>query len=185
MRIWFIVVAVLLATDVSSYAGADIYVWRDSLGVSHYTTDLANVPPEYRTDALTVAKDWVRPELPPAEVAAEPASLPVSDAKAAARLLVEDAYSAGYRAGETATALVPATSAAAPVVQNFQQSVQVQQAEAAAPHDRLVPVLVEPRRRSGPGRGKDEDERRKNFPPAQRAPFLQGPAGPPPVSFDN
>ncbi len=183
MKICFIVVAALLVTDVSSYAGADIYVWRDSLGVSHYTTDLANVPPEYRTDALTVAKDWVRPEPPPAEVASEPASPSAPDTKAAARLLVEDAYSAGYRAGENSTALVP-NAGVPPVVQNF-QSVQVQQAEAEAQQDRLVPVLVEPRRRSGSGRGKDEDDRRRKFPPAQRAPFLQGPAGPPPVSFDN
>lgn len=59
---WLGVVAIVGATPP---VRADILVWRDSAGISHYTNDVANVPPEYRGDAMTVAKDWARAASPP------------------------------------------------------------------------------------------------------------------------
>ncbi|MGH7819979.1 MAG: DUF4124 domain-containing protein, partial [Candidatus Binatia bacterium] len=56
---------------IAAPASGDIYVWRDRAGVSHYTNDLANVPPEFRATAITVAKDWVRAEPAPEPIPAE------------------------------------------------------------------------------------------------------------------
>ena len=69
-------VIVLIAAG-SGPARADIFVWRDAAGVSHYTNDLANVPPEYRAEAMTVAKDWTR-AAPPPEPVAMPAAATVA-----------------------------------------------------------------------------------------------------------
>jgi len=95
--------ATLLLASLSRVATADIIVWRDNSGVSHYTNDIANVPSEYKAEAMTVAKDWVR-----ARPAAErvPAARPAArsgDAAAgvgpASRDAYEAAYVAGFRAG--------------------------------------------------------------------------------------
>jgi hypothetical protein len=61
---------VMAIVGVTPPARADILVWRDSAGISHYTNDLANVPPEYRDDAMTVAKDWAHAASPPEPAAA-------------------------------------------------------------------------------------------------------------------
>jgi len=171
---WLSVLAIVAAV---SPAAADILVWRDSAGISHYTNDIANVPTEYRKDAMTVAKDWARAAPPPEPVAAVPAAAAVADD--GRREAYEAAFTAGYRAGEEGEAPVASANVGS-VVQNVQ-------VEPAAPGivDRLVPVpvLVERHRgRQAPPRDDEARDSRNNFPPASRAPFLQGPAGPPPVS---
>jgi hypothetical protein len=174
---WLSVLAIVAAT---SPAAADILVWRDSAGISHYTNDLANVPVEYRKDAMTVAKDWARAAPPPEPAAPVPAAAVVDDGRAS-REAYDAAYTAGRRAGDADG------SAQASNVGSVVQNVQV---EPAAPGvvDRLVPVPVLVERRAGraPARDRDRDEdsrdARNNFPPASRAPYLQGPAGPPPIS---
>jgi YD repeat-containing protein len=170
---WLGVVAIVGAT---SPAAADILVWRDSAGISHYTNDVANVPAEYRKDAMTVAKDWARAAPPPEPVpVTAPALAPaVADDGRATR----DTYdAAGRRAAADDEGAVTNVGT---VVQNIQ-------VEPSAPGvvDRLVPVpvLVERRgSRRAPPRDDDVRESRNNFPPASRAPYLQGPAGPPPIS---
>lgn len=177
---------VLLAAP-NARAG-DIYVWRDHAGVSHYTTDLDKVPEEFRSDATTVAKEWKRADPPPEAVAVSvPAAAATTDAAASTpnRDLYEAAYLAGMRAAQQDRAVGGETTT------NVVQSVQVQPESGSARDreivtDRLVPVpvLVERRARSRTDRdrSRDDDAARDDFPPARRAPFLQGPAGPPPVS---
>jgi uncharacterized protein DUF4124 len=182
MRLTRLLGVALIVAGVCAPAEADILVWRDNSGVSHYTNDLANVPPEYRAEAMTVAKDWARaqpatapaPEPAPvaATVGADPGAAPARDG-------YEAAYVAGFRAGEEAEP--PAAGAVGSVVQNVE--VQPQSGVVA---DRLipVPVIVEHHRSRAPRRQEDRDQEdvRDRLPPAQRAPYLQGPAGPPPVS---
>ncbi len=69
-------------------ADAAIYGWQDLQGVAHYVSDPEDVPPEYRTQAITVVKDIplppllaASPENPAArtEEAASPAPSRVSD----------------------------------------------------------------------------------------------------------
>jgi hypothetical protein len=97
------------------------------------------------------------------------------------RDVYESAYVAGYRAGEQAEAPAAPGGNVGSVVQNVE--VQPQSGVVA---DRLipVPVIVEHHRSRAPRHqeDRDEDEVRDRLPPAQRAPYLQGPAGPPPVS---
>ncbi len=166
----------------------DIYVWRDHSGVSHYTTDLGNVPEEFRSDATTVAKEWKRAEPAPEPVAvAVPPAPAVADSAGGGpnRDLYEAAYLAGMRAAQQERAGGGETTT------NVVQSVQVQPESASVRDrdvvaDRLVPVPVLVERRARPDRSRDrardDDAARDDFPPARRAPFLQGPAGPPPVS---
>jgi Domain of unknown function (DUF4124) len=171
----------LLVAGIGGPAMADILVWRDKSGVSHYTNDIANVPPEYRAEAMTVAKDWARaqPAPEPAPVAATVAT--DNPAGAAAHESYESAYRAGFRAGEQGEPAASPAGSVGSVVQNVE--VQPQSGVVA---DRLVPVpvIVERHRSRGSRRDedRDQDEARDRLPPAQRAPFLQGPAGPPPIS---
>lgn len=164
----------------------DIYVWRDHAGVDHYTTDLANMPEEFRGSALTVAKEWNRAD-PPSQPVPAPVTSAVEPASTVpSRDLYEAAYLAGLRAGEQErqAAFVGDTTN---FTQNVQQSVQIQP-QAALPNEivfeRLVPVpvIVDRRRRADRDRSRGEGNARSGFVPAQRAPFLQGPAGPPPIS---
>ena len=94
--------AVLLAT-LSGAAAADIIVWRDNSGVSHYTNDLSNVPSEYRGEAMTVAKEWSRAAptkgRPPAMAATTTSVDPDAGAATTSRNAYEAAYVAGFRAG--------------------------------------------------------------------------------------
>jgi len=91
-------------------AQAAIYGWQDLQGVSHYVSDPEDVPPEYRTRAITVVKDLPLPPLRPeppenqtarAEETASPTPLRVSDPSA------ESSYEWGYRAGLDAAAVAP------------------------------------------------------------------------------
>lgn len=167
---------VIMVVAAASPAAADIYVWRDNLSVSHYTNDLSNVPPEFRGDAMTVAKDWARAEPPPEAAEAAPVTAPAA-AAVPARDVYEAAYLAGVHAGEQEPPPAPASSSSF-VVQNVQVQPQI-----GIVADRLMPVPVIVERRQPPRRERQRDGGgRNNFPPASRAPFLQGPAGPPPVS---
>jgi len=173
-------VIVLIAAG-SGPARADIFVWRDAAGVSHYTNDLTNVPPEYRAEAMTVAKDWARAAPPPepvvmpaaATVAVYPGALPT------ARDGYEAAYLAGFRAGkhgEPASGSPPASAGS--VAQN--EEVPPQSGVVA---DRLVPVLVDRHQSRAPQRDASrDDDLRDRFSPSEPSPFLQGLAGSPPVS---
>ena len=170
---------ILIFAGASTSAAADIYVWRDTSGVSHYTTDIENVPPEFRNEAIKVVKEWSRAEPPPEAVAAPLPAVAADPAAAAPRDGYDAAYLAGFRAGERGEA--PASN-----VGSVTQNVEVQP-QSGAVADRLVPVpvLVDRHRERSPRREetRQEDTReRDHLPPAQRAPFLQGPAGPPPVS---
>jgi len=174
-------VVVMLAL-IASDARGDIYVWRDSAGVSHYVNDLENVPAEYRKTALPVAKDWARavPAAAPAEPSPTPAAAkPEAGPSSSARDIYQAAYLAGFRAGEEVSTPPASTTNVGPIIQNVQIP-----AEPLIVADRLIPlpVFVERRRRHSP-RGSDDDRAdiRRRFPPAARAPFLQGPAGPPPL----
>ena len=188
MKIPPALVVVMLLAGVAPRAEADIYVWRDSAGVSHYTNALENVPAEYRQNAITVAKDWAR-ALPPSEAEPATAVAPLSAATSTAAPATTDdphaqeLYSAGYAAGLHAAEAVPegaggavASSSVGPVVQNLQVTNQPEPAR-----ERLIPfagpVMIERRKPTA-----QASEENKALPPARPAPFLQGPAGPPPVS---
>jgi hypothetical protein len=171
-------VVVMLAV-LGGPASADIYVWRDSAGISHYVNDLENVPSEYRKEAMPVAKDWARAAPPP--VAAEPSPTPAAvkpetGPSSSAREIYDAAYAAGFRAGEI---LDPPSSSTyvGPIVQN----VQVLPAEPRIVADHLIPVPVFVERRHRRPKPLEDRGERKRFPPATRAPFLQGAAGPPPL----
>jgi hypothetical protein len=181
------VAAVVVAASIVVIGGAlpvraDIYVWRDSAGVSHYTNDIANVPPEYRGSAMTVAKDWVRAEPPPESApappnpapASAPAAAPAASDGGAARDGYEAGYVAGLRASQPPAPAAVAASQLGPVVQVTEEPAR----------DHLVSVFapVVAKHRQGTPNDKEND-RRKQFPLARHAPFLRGPAGPPPVSF--
>src|SRR5262245_39948332 len=112
------VVAMLVLGIASASARADIYVWRDGAGVSHYVNDLDNVPPEYRKTAFPVAKDWARAAAPPvpAEPSPTPAAVkPEAEPSSSARDFDQAAYLAGFRAGEESAA--PPTTNVGPIVQ--------------------------------------------------------------------
>jgi hypothetical protein len=100
MRIPPVLGATVLLASLSRTATGDIIVWRDNSGVSHYTNDIANVPSEYKAEAMTVARDWVRAR-PAAErvPAARPAARSGDTAAAVSRDAYEAAYVAGFRAG--------------------------------------------------------------------------------------
>ena len=91
--------AIVLLATLSGAAAADIIVWRDNSGVSHYTNDISNVPSEYRGEAMTVAKEWSRTPprkgRPPALAAAKTSV----DADGGAATTSRNAYEAGFRAG--------------------------------------------------------------------------------------
>jgi hypothetical protein len=182
MRLPPLLGVIFLLAGMSGSAAADIIVWRDASGVSHYTNDVSNVPPEYQGEAMTVAKEWTR-ALPAAEPVFAVAPTAVS-ADAAATPPTRDAYEGAYRAGLRAAQQADppgnVTNSTGTVVQNVE--VQPQTAVVA---DQLVPVPVivgefQPR---GPQRPDDRKKRvQDRFPPAERAPSIQGPAGPPPIS---
>ena len=98
MQIRPVLRAIVLLATLSGAAAADIIVWRDNSGVSHYTNDISNVPSEYRGEAMTVAKDWARGH-PKKEPQATVAAATPLDAVPAARNAYEAAYVAGFRAG--------------------------------------------------------------------------------------
>ena len=160
----------------SSPVGADIYVWRDRYGVSHYTNDLANVPAEYRGSAFTIAKDWERAELPPEPApVVQPTPAPAVERQTDARAdedralsaeLFEAAYTAGLRAAEGVSATAIAAVTVAPVVQLVEPG-----REHHVVHGLIPGGPIERRHRRARDR-QDEDQ--------ARAPF-QGPAGPPPL----
>ncbi len=95
--------AIVLLATLSGAAAADIIVWRDNSGVSHYTNDISNVPSEYRGEAMTVAKEWSRTPprkgRPPALAAATTSVEPDAGAATTSRNAYEAAYVAGFRAG--------------------------------------------------------------------------------------
>jgi hypothetical protein len=171
---------------------ADILVWRDSVGISHYTNDLANVPPEYRGDAMTVARDWARTASPrdpaPAGVPAFAAG-GVTDFGAAMPVAatqderaVRESYDASYAARRRAAS----EGDVAEAVTNLGTVAQNVQREPSAPTavDRLVPVPVVPERggRRRPPPETDMLDQRTSFPPATRPAFSQGAGGPPPIT---
>lgn len=175
MRLPSALVVVVLLAGAATRGEADIYVWRDNAGVSHYTNSLENVPPEYRQNAMTVAKDWARAEPPPEPepVAAPPAApAPAAAEEPHARAYYDAGYAAGLRVAENPGAV--ASSSVGPVVQNLQVPLPPER-ERIVPF--IGPVIVE-RRKPTP----EEKEENRALPPARPAPFLQGPAGPPPVS---
>jgi hypothetical protein len=179
MRLAPLLGVTVLFAGMAGSAAADIIVWRDASGVSHYTNDVSNVPLEYRGEAMTVAKDWAR-ALPAAEPASAAAPAEAGGA-ALAREAYEAAYAAGFRAGGQAD---PASTVASNVGTVVQQAEAQPPPAVAADPSVPVPVIVggglPPRVPHRPdGRDKRVQDR---FPPATHAPFLQGPAGPPPIS---
>jgi hypothetical protein len=95
--------AIVLLATLSGAAAADIIVWRDNSGVSHYTNDISNVPSEYRGEAMTVAKEWSRTPpkkgRAPALAAATTSVEPDAGAATTSRNAYEAAYVAGFHAG--------------------------------------------------------------------------------------
>ena len=172
-----LVLAWLLAATVASSAPASaaIYGWTDRDGATNYTNDLANVPEAYRDGVTTVVRETARAVEPSSEVVSEPAprEAPVVEAAAPATdgagssALVDAAYWAGFRAA--ADAPVIPFPVAAPVEQNVQIINSPPYRDVVALFG--VPAFVRPRHAFPP---------RRSFVPAQ-GPFVQGPAGPPPL----
>ena len=111
MQIPTVVRAIALLAGFSGAAAADIIVWRDNSGVSHYTNDISNVPSEYRGEAMIVVKDWARARPGKATPAVAAAATSV-DADTAALPSSRTAYGAGFRAGEHADTASSAGSVA-------------------------------------------------------------------------
>jgi hypothetical protein len=181
MQLHRTLVVVLLLAVISAPAAADIYVWRDNAGVNHYVNDLENVPPEYRKEAIPVAKDWARvaPAAAPAEPSPTPiAAKPETGQSSSARDVLEETYEAGFRAGEQGSPSPPSSTVVGPIVQNF-----VVEPEPQIVSDRLIPLpfFVERRHPHARRADRNRDDISRRFSPASRAPFLQGPAGPPPL----
>ena len=99
MQIPTVVRAIVLLAGFSGAAAADIIVWRDNSGVSHYTNDISNVPSEYRGEAMIVAKDWLRTRPGKGSPAVTAAATAVEADRGAAPTS-RKAYVAGLRAGE-------------------------------------------------------------------------------------
>ena len=99
MQIPRVVRAIVLLASFSGAAAADIIVWRDNSGVSHYTNDISNVPSEYRGEAMIVAKEWARAR-PGKGTPAVAAAATSVEADASAAPTSRKAYVAGFRAGE-------------------------------------------------------------------------------------
>ncbi len=172
---------IVLVAAGSGPASADILVWRDASGVSHYTNDLANVPPEYRAEAMTVAKDWARAE-PPPEPVAKPAAATVA-ADSGAALPARDGYDAAFLAGFRAAGPPESTSGGAPAsVGSVGPNAEIQPQNRAAA-DRLAPALAERYQTRAVERDASRDEEPRNrVSAAPSSPIQQGPAGPPPIS---
>jgi hypothetical protein len=105
-------VIALLAT-LSGAAAADIIVWRDNSGVSHYTNDISNVPSEYRGEAMTVAKEWSRAPAGKSRTPGVAATATSVDADVGAATTSRNAYEAAYVAGFRAGAQGDMASGAA------------------------------------------------------------------------
>jgi hypothetical protein len=154
-------------------AAADIYVWRDRYGVSHYTNDLANIPAEYRESAYPVARDWPRPPPPPEPV--EPPAAPTAtpeprvaapeEEPQAQSGLFEAGYLAGLRAAEAAGATAIASATAIPLIVLAPEPRRGLFVHGLFPGGRPLPPLRRP----------DRKPRHAEPPP------FQGPAGPPPL----
>jgi len=111
-----VVRVIVLLASFSGAAAADIIVWRDNSGVSHYTNDISNVPSEYQGEAMIVAKEWSRARsgkgARPAVAAAAASVDADAGAAPASRKSYEAAYVAGFRAGEHGETASSADSAA-------------------------------------------------------------------------
>ena len=153
-------------------ADAAIYGWQDLQGVSHYVSDPEDVPPEYRTQAITVVKDLPLPPL----LAASPEN-PAARTEEAASLApsrvsdpsMDSSYEWGYRAGLDAAAVAPQNPPALSIVQNVQVVESPQ------------PAYVYPYGLFGPVLGRSRFHPRRPVTPMLGSTFLQGPAGPPPL----
>jgi hypothetical protein len=165
----------------SGPARADILVWRDASGVSHYTNDLSNVPPEYRAEAMTVAKDWARAEPPPEPVAMPAAATVAADSGAA--LPARDGYEAAFLAGFRAAGLGESTSGSPPASgSSVRPNAEIQPQNRAAA-DRVTQVLTERHQSRAIERDASGDEdARSRVSAAPPSSLLQGPARPPPAS---
>jgi hypothetical protein len=157
-------------------ADAAIYGWQDLQGVSHYVSDPEDVPPEFRTQAVTVVKDLPPPALLPeplenqtarTEETTSPTPLRVSDPSA------ESSYEWGYRAGLDAAAVAPQTPPALSIVQNVQV--------VESPQPGYIYPYGYPYGLFGPVFGTGRFRPRRPVSPMLGTPFLQGPAGPPPL----
>jgi hypothetical protein len=179
MRLAPLLGVTVLFAGMAGSAAADIIVWRDASGVSHYTNDVSNVPPEYQGEAMTVAKEWARAlpivDPPSAAASAEAGATPPAGEA------YEAAYAAGFRAGGQAG---PASNVASHIGTVVPQVEALPPAAVVADRSVPAPVVVgggpPPR---APDRPDGRDRRvQDRLPAATRAPFLQGPAGPPPIA---
>jgi len=167
--LWGLLIGLLVGPTV---ADAAIYVWRDVQGVAHYVSDPEDVPLEYRAQVIKVVKDIPLSPVLSSSSEASSARAEETDAPAPERVSVpaETSYEWGYRAGLDAAA-VPSQS---PPVLSVVQNVQVVESEPP-------PSYYYPLGFFGPVFGGGPVHPRRAFKPAMRAPFIQGPAGPPPL----
>jgi hypothetical protein len=154
-------------------ADAAIYGWRDLQGVSHYVSDPEDVPPEYRTQLTTVVKDLPLAPL----LASSPDSSPAATEDAAVPRRVseppmETSYEWGYRAG-----LDAAPASRDPSVTSI---VNLQVVESPQPAYYYPPSYY-PFGFFGPVLGGGHVHPRRPLKSPMGAPFIQGPAGPPPL----
>ncbi len=157
-------------------ADAAIYGWRDGQGVAHYVSDPEDVPLEYRAQVIKVVKDIPLPSLLASSSEGSPVRAEEAAAPAPERVSVpvETSYEWGYRAG-----LDAAGASQDPSVTSVVQNVQVVESPQPAYvypyglYGLFGPVL---------GRSHFRPHRPfQPFKPAMGSPFIQGPAGPPPL----
>jgi hypothetical protein len=169
---WGLLIGLLIGPTV---AGAAIYGWRDAQGVAHYVSDAEDVPLEYRQQVIMVVKDIPLPPLPVSStegssVRAEEAAAPAPERVS---VPVETSYEWGYRAGLDAAAGAPQAPPVS-IVQNFQFA----ESAPAAPY---YYYPFGPFGLFGPVLGRGQFHPRRPIRPMLGTPFLQGPAGPPPL----
>jgi hypothetical protein len=171
---WGLWIGLLIGPTV---ADAAIYGWRDGQGVAHYVNDPEDVPLEYRAQVIKVVKDIPLPPLLASSSEGSPARAEEAAAPAPASVSVpvETSYEWGYRAG-----LDAAGASQDPSVTSIVQNVQVVESPPPpyfyypfGPFGLFGPVL---------GRSHFRPHRPfQPFKPAMGSPFIQGPAGPPPL----
>jgi hypothetical protein len=150
-------VIALLAT-LSGAAAADIIVWRDNSGVSHYTNDISNVPSEYRGEAMTVAKEWSRTPPRKGRAPAVAAAATSADADVGAATTSRNAYEAAYVSGFRAGAQGDTASGAG----EDQDDGPENSSTAGASHPSPVPDVVEGHRPRKTDLGGSRDSRARD-----------------------
>ena len=144
--------ALILAAP--ALAGAAIFAWDDTEGVTHYVDNLGNVPNEYRGGAVTFVKDWERPPAESVSLARAPDApvAPSVEIAEVARTSFERGFWEGHRSAMAAQPAPPVSAPVASIVQNVQIIAPPQLATTFPFFGPVfsVPVRLHPRRAFAP-----------------------------------